>query len=445
MSDLLRIGAQGVAAYRGALSTISENVVNADTEGYSRRDVSLKDTALVGAATMSSRTGMVGGVRITGVSRAANAFLEADIRLAGAEASGARAVVRFLDLAETGLAGSNLSPALNDVYATGDALAGDPDGRMGRQAFLEAIDQAADAFNSAAGALGRARDAIHAEARSTVDAANADLAAIADVNRALLRASPGTNAHAALLDERDRRLASLSEKIGIDAQFDMRGTVTVRLAGGGSAPPLVSGTERALIGMTTASDGRVSLTLTSDGESEPIAARGGALGGLVEASVAVSDRQRALDAVAADFAAALNQWSAGGTDADGNPGSNLVSGTTAATLSAAVTDPAKVPAAANGAANGNMLLLSQRRDSDRIEDRAQAIADGLAQQLSSAKTRQDALDARLEQAQVARADIAGVDLDREAGELLRYQQAYDASSRVIQIARETLQTILSIF
>ena len=45
----------------------------------------------------------------------------------------------------------------------------------------------------------------------------------------------------------------------------------------------------------------------------------------------------------------------------------------------------------------------------------------------------------------ARADVAGVDLDREAGELIRYQQAYDASSRVIQIARETLQTILAIF
>jgi flagellar hook-associated protein 1 FlgK len=38
----------------------------------------------------------------------------------------------------------------------------------------------------------------------------------------------------------------------------------------------------------------------------------------------------------------------------------------------------------------------------------------------------------------------GVNLDSEAVELMRYQQAYQASSRVIQIARDTLQTILDI-
>ena len=37
MTDLLNIGAQGLAAYRGALSVTGENVVNAGTAGYQRR------------------------------------------------------------------------------------------------------------------------------------------------------------------------------------------------------------------------------------------------------------------------------------------------------------------------------------------------------------------------------------------------------------------------
>ncbi|MEG8057475.1 flagellar basal body rod C-terminal domain-containing protein [Sphingomonas sp. 22L2VL55-3] len=42
------------------------------------------------------------------------------------------------------------------------------------------------------------------------------------------------------------------------------------------------------------------------------------------------------------------------------------------------------------------------------------------------------------------ASASGVDLDSEAVDLLRFQQAYQASSRVIQTARDTLQTILDL-
>ncbi len=44
----------------------------------------------------------------------------------------------------------------------------------------------------------------------------------------------------------------------------------------------------------------------------------------------------------------------------------------------------------------------------------------------------------------ARDAVSGVNLDNEAVDLLRFQQAYQASSRVIQVARETLQSILNI-
>jgi flagellar hook-associated protein 1 FlgK len=41
--------------------------------------------------------------------------------------------------------------------------------------------------------------------------------------------------------------------------------------------------------------------------------------------------------------------------------------------------------------------------------------------------------------------MSGVDLDQEAADLLRFQQAYAGSARVIQTARETLESILNIF
>ena len=50
----------------------------------------------------------------------------------------------------------------------------------------------------------------------------------------------------------------------------------------------------------------------------------------------------------------------------------------------------------------------------------------------------------LDGATTARDAATGVNLDNEAVDLLRFQQAYQASSRVIQAAKDIFQTILEI-
>ncbi|MEE4383703.1 MAG: flagellar basal body rod C-terminal domain-containing protein, partial [Pseudomonadales bacterium] len=49
---------------------------------------------------------------------------------------------------------------------------------------------------------------------------------------------------------------------------------------------------------------------------------------------------------------------------------------------------------------------------------------------------------RLESARGRREAIAGVNLDEEAADLLRYQQAYAAAARVVSVADELFQTLL---
>ncbi|MEE4361541.1 MAG: flagellar hook-associated protein FlgK [Pseudomonadales bacterium] len=50
--------------------------------------------------------------------------------------------------------------------------------------------------------------------------------------------------------------------------------------------------------------------------------------------------------------------------------------------------------------------------------------------------------ARLESAEARRAAVSGVNLDEEAADLLRYQQAYQAAARVVSVADELFQTLL---
>ena len=63
----------------------------------------------------------------------------------------------------------------------------------------------------------------------------------------------------------------------------------------------------------------------------------------------------------------------------------------------------------------------------------------IARQTETGLAAQDAL---LEQANRTRSEVSGVNLDQEAADLLRFQQAYQANARVISLAAETFQTLL---
>ena len=45
---------------------------------------------------------------------------------------------------------------------------------------------------------------------------------------------------------------------------------------------------------------------------------------------------------------------------------------------------------------------------------------------------------------LSREEISGVNLDEEAANLIRYQQAYQASSRVIQVAQDMFKNLLEL-
>ena len=59
MSNILGISSGGIAAYQRALSTVSNNIANVNTEGYSRQEVSLKDSAPKKEASMYLGTGVL--------------------------------------------------------------------------------------------------------------------------------------------------------------------------------------------------------------------------------------------------------------------------------------------------------------------------------------------------------------------------------------------------
>ena len=50
----------------------------------------------------------------------------------------------------------------------------------------------------------------------------------------------------------------------------------------------------------------------------------------------------------------------------------------------------------------------------------------------------------MEAAEGSQSELAGVNLDEEAANLLEFQQAYQASARILQTAKELFQTLIKV-
>jgi flagellar hook-associated protein 1 len=445
MTDLLNIGASGLRAYSRALATVGDNIANAQTAGYARRTVQLREAPAAGDIVLSRNSIRPGGVEIAGLSRSVDIWLVDDARTSSGEAGQAAARLRWVDAAERSLAddGNGIGSRLTAIFNAADELASDPGNQTLRQQFLLSVDEAAASFRQAAAGLSGQAGAVADAARGEAQQLNTDLATLERVNGGLRRARPGSSNEATLLDERDRLIDSVSARMPVTASFDARGAVTLRVAGSGD--PLVENGAVASLSVNVAADGRLSFALAPSGPASfvPIS---GSLAGLSDGADHIAGLRADLDTLANQVAADLNNAHQAGNDANGNPGQALLlSGGGAASLVAAALSADDVAAAGAGSANGNMLNFAAFRGANGVEQASAAIANAQAQSAASARAQDAAASSRHDGAAAAREAISEIDLDREAADLLRFQQAYEAAARTIQVARETMQSVLNIF
>jgi len=450
MSDLLSIGRSGVVAYRAALSTVGENVSNSETEGYTRRTVSLNESGLSSSTSYQYRSSAVfGGVGISSVQRVYNDYKSAYARFSNSEAARAEAKSQWLETAEGALDDSDigLGVRMSGVFTAGEGLTTDAGSDTNRRTLMSAIEETVTRFNSSGKALEAAATGVTTATQTAVSALNGNLKALNQVNIALRRAGSGSAGQALLLDQRDALLKSISGAVGIDVRLENDGRADVTLTGDYTAKLVDSSeTTPAFLGVVTSGDGRMSLVMSGNVAQSVITPQSGSLSGLIDAAGTIASRREALDAVAARFGEVMNQWNGAGIDKNGAAGADLVSGTTATGLVTATSDLSKIAAASTGGiSNGNALALKDYRNSAGPEAKWQLLVTTHAQTVASAKAEVSATEAQRDGAFSALDEVTGVDLDVEAAQLLRFQQAYSGSAKIIQVARETLQEIMNLF
>jgi flagellar hook-associated protein 1 FlgK len=442
MSDLLGIGASGLRAYGRALSTVADNVANAQTPGYARRTLQMAELQGSGTSILYRSAINPGGVEITGIARAVERWLVEDARSSSGDASRTSTRLQWMNRVESTLSNdnNNIATSLTKVYTSADLLTADANNPTLRAQFLQAIEEVATGFRTTATQLTDIAQGVTDTATAEVNLFNGELQALEEINAGLRKARAGSTNQASLMDRRDQLIDQLSAKGGINVSFDNRGAATVRASDSGEL--LLSAGYRAELSASVSATGLISYSI--DGGT-PFATTRGSLAGFAEAASHVSDQRAGLDEMAVQFSTELNTAHQAGFDLQGEPGKALFVGTSAATLMAAALTVAQVAAAdgTSGNGNGNMLALGAARGADAPEAQWSAHLAAQAQSTASARAQDAAAFTRYEGAAAARSDVSEVDLDQEAADLIRFQQAYSAAARTIQVARETMQTLLN--
>ncbi len=440
MSDLINIGLSATRAASASLRMVGENIANADDPAYVRRRVLLTEATMPTRGSPLYKTQVsTGGVEIAGIGRSVDPLADAALRRAEGSRAETGQRADWLTRLETALGDGEfgIGARMTDFFAAGTRAVANPDDAALRLEMLNGLSRIAEGFAGTAQRI----DAIDADLSGTMNEAvatlNNRLETLASINRDLRAARTGSAAQAQLFDRRDLAIRDINMMVPTAISLDRYGAATMTVGG----TNLVDGTAAQSIIGTRSSDGGIVLSTSS---SAIALAAGGQFFGMHRAGQTLNLRRTEIDGLATTFVSDVNAWNAGGATFVG-PGGALMSGSDAATIALANTDPAAIAAATPGGnPAGNLLALANLRGDAGGEDQWKLYVARTSIDLGNARADSAAATLFADRAAAQRDAISGVDLDLEAAEMLRLQQAYGAAARVLQVARDTVQTILDI-
>ena len=442
-SDLLSIAKSGAQAARIALDVTAQNIANASSDGYIRRSVRLEELASSGGF-MRIGDVSLSGVRLNRVIRNADLFRQAEVRRTGADAARADAEVAGLENIQSAVEQSGVYPAIVGFEVSLQQLTADPVDPSLRAAVIEDARTMTRSFNLAATSLDAAGTGLRFEAADGVAQVNQLGTELARVNLHLARASDASSDQSALLDQRDSLLQRLSQYSDVSTTIGIDETVEVRL-GGASGPQLVMGGTATPLSMASAADGTISFALGA----APVTLTAGSLAGKAQALVKLADVHTRLDTLAAALIAAVNAAQASGIALDGSAGQPLFAGSDAASFALAFENGSGLATASSGGGAGsrdpgNLTALRNALGTADPAGGMDALLFDISGNVAGRTVTRDALGAIAGNAEIALEAQAGVNLDHEAVNLIRYQQAFQASGKVMQVAATLFDTLLAI-
>jgi len=385
------------------------------------------------------------------VVRNADAFRQAEVRRTGSDTARADAEVSGLTSVANALEHSNTYTAITNFESSLQKLKENPTDSSLRASVIENARTMTDTFQIASQELDAVGTGLQFNVTDGISQVNTLAGELARTNLRLARAADASSDQTTLLDQRDQLLAKLSGYANLGTTFAADGTVAVTI-GGTSGPTLVSGGSAVTLSatITNVANSTSIGTVAYDAGGTPVSLSGGSLAGQQTAMAKLVQIHTNLDTLADDIVTTINDAQLTGRDLAGAIGGPLLSGSTAATMNLATSDGTKIATAPLSATSpgsrdtGNLDAMRTELTKTNPAGRMDGILFDISSTVSSRTVTRDALKTISDSASTALSAAAGVDLNTEAVNLVRFQQAFQASGKVMQVATTLFDTLLNI-
>lgn len=347
-------GASGLRATQTAINTVSHNLANSETPGYSRQRVTMSSQAAeYGDPRRGGR-----GAKLENIARVQDRFVSEQVRrdrtLLGFFASRERALYTLESIYS-----EDIAPSINSGFDTFfnnlRDLTRDPANRGARAHFIAGTQEIVDVFNNVFQDLRKLQMDLDQDITARVDEINHLTSYIAQLNGEVVAAGA---ASMDFEDKRDEAVRRLSEIVPITVLPQDSGTVNIQLSGVGTL--VQDHLTATLEGLPDPSDRRlvkVNFTGVGGSSTREITTRidRGELGGLLQLrDQDIGSLINESNTLAQGFADAVNAQHQAGFDLNGDRGEALFT----------FADPAGDPASniqinSNIVADSDLLAISQ--------------------------------------------------------------------------------------
>lgn len=472
----LEIGKTALLAQRYGLEVVSNNISNANTEGYSR-----KRADLATAQSKYSAGNFVGtGVIADQLKSFREEFFDKEIRNSITRNAGYESDQEVLKRIE-GVLGepseSGLNNLISDFFISWDELSSNPDKSAYRQKVISSARSMTDKFHQLAEGFDEERMGVLAQLKNNVEDVNNLAKGIKDLNSRIAdNHSSASEGDLNMIDERELLVENLAEYGKVNLSQNDDGTVNIYLNG----INLVTGKSLNEIKLVEATNGttneRTIGLYTTDKQGNVINKINPGAGKLESQMKHYNETldkddtsgnfsiAKSINELAKEIAANVNMASVGGFGLNDTgavpPGRSFFVPypTDADALSIEVNsvilnDANNIPISSVAGESGNnqigLQIASLADDINFINNRTpgEYYSDLLSRagnMLNDSQTGLRNSTMVLDQMKNQRDTIIGVNLDEEAVNLIKFQRSFEAASRVVNMADEVLGTIVNL-
>ncbi len=461
INQLIEISRRSFRTLDAAMNTVSQNIANVNTEGYTRRRVimqadSLASPGIIMRTPLGAATGA--GVSIQTYERVRDGLLAAAGWDARTSLGAAQEDQRLLGALEGifPVGEGSINDQLNGFWNAWADLADHPTDNGVRLALRSKASGLVSTLNRTGEALSLLQEGTEAVLAVGVDEINKTLREIGELNETIQAARYTGSPDLVAEDRRDYLIKDLAASGPVRMQDDAKTGYTVSFNGmtvvqGGDVFEMnldTSGaTPRVFYGDTTV-------------EYNATAGDGGQLGAWLRMlNQTLPDTRQALDDVAAALVTEVNTLHSPGYGLDGGTGRDFFDPGALTTGSIRLSNDVLADSRAIAASGDPTALGDSAVALDIANLRTQPVLNGGTETIETFATNLVAgIGASVQQAslqavgQTAVLDhltgmeqgVSGVSLDEEMTNLIQYQQAFAASARVLNTAQQMFDTLLAL-